>query len=166
MRKNKEYNFNRRKYRFLSLGEHNPCLLSRPQKRNWQVIKKAGGMMSHRWLPKGPSGLRLYGTTVQSFFLWNRIWHIIYILMYCADKNGIFLTLVMLNKSRCHAHINFDQSDYLIQVVDINAHSNWQTVQIQISWLLQKLTDLDLHCLQRQGISGLNKTRVNSLKYF
>ena len=27
-------------------------------------------------------------------------------------------------------------------------------MQIQISWLLKKLTDLDLHCLQRQGISG------------
>ena len=28
------------------------------------------------------------------------------------------------------------------------------TVQIQISWHPQKLTDLDLHCLQREGISG------------
>ena len=28
-------------------------------------------------------------------------------------------------------------------------------MQIQISWLLKKPTDLDLHCLQRQGISGL-----------
>ena len=26
-------------------------------------------------------------------------------------------------------------------------------MQVQISWLLQKPTDLDLHCLQRQGIS-------------
>ena len=33
-------------------------------------------------------------------------------------------------------------------------------MQIQISWLLQKPTDLDLHCLQRQGISGLSRTRV------
>ena len=55
----------------------------------------------------------------------------------------------------------FSQSDYLIQIVDINSHSDWQTVQIQISWLLQKPTDLDLHCLQRQGISGLSRTRVN-----
>ena len=45
------------------------------------------------------------------------------------------------------------QSDYLIQVVDTNSHSAWQTVQIQINWLLQKPTDLDLHCFQRQGIS-------------
>ena len=40
----------------------------------------------------------------------------------------------------------FNQSDYLIQVVDINSHTEWQTVQIQISWLLQKPTDLDPHC--------------------
>ena len=33
-------------------------------------------------------------------------------------------------------------------------------MQIQISWLLQKPTDLDLHCLQMQGISGFSRTRV------
>ena len=32
-------------------------------------------------------------------------------------------------------------------------------MQIQISWLLQKPTDLDLHCLQKQDISGLSRTR-------
>ena len=35
-------------------------------------------------------------------------------------------------------------------------------MQIQISLLLQKPTDLDLHCLQRQGISGFRMTRVNN----
>ena len=35
-------------------------------------------------------------------------------------------------------------------------------MQIQISWLLQKPTDLDLHCLQRQGVSGFSRTRVNN----
>ena len=30
------------------------------------------------------------------------------------------------------------QSDYLIQIFYINSHTEWQTVQIQISWLLQK----------------------------
>ena len=59
----------------------------------------------------------------------------------------------------------FSQSDYLIQIVDINSHSDWKTLQIQISWLLQKPTDLDLHCLQRQGISGLSRTRVNLNNY-
>ena len=36
-------------------------------------------------------------------------------------------------------------------------------MQIQISWLLQKPTDLDLHCLLRQGISGLSKSRLRFL---
>ena len=57
----------------------------------------------------------------------------------------------------------FSQSGYLIQIVVINLHTWWQTVQIQISWLLQKPTDLDLHCLQNriypgsagQGLIGL-----------
>ena len=48
--------------------------------------------------------------------------------------------------------------DSLIQIVDINSHTEWQIVQIQISWLLQKPTDLDLHCLQ--SISGFSRTRV------
>ena len=30
------------------------------------------------------------------------------------------------------------QSDYLIQTVDKVSHIEWQTAQIQISWLLQK----------------------------
>ena len=54
----------------------------------------------------------------------------------------------------------FILSDYLIQVVDTNSQTERQTVQIQISWLLQKPTDLDLHCLQSQGISGFSRTRV------
>ena len=56
----------------------------------------------------------------------------------------------------------FSQSDYLIQIADINSHTEWQTVQIQISWLLQKPTDLDLHCLQMQDILGLSRIRVNT----
>ena len=39
-------------------------------------------------------------------------------------------------------------------------------MQIQISWLLQKPTDLDLHCLQRQCISGFSRPRVNSFCAF
>ena len=35
-------------------------------------------------------------------------------------------------------------------------------MQIQISWLLQKLTDLDLHCLQRQSIYRFSRTRVHN----
>ena len=58
----------------------------------------------------------------------------------------------------------FSQSDYLIQIVDKNSHTKWQAVKIQISWLLQKPTDLDLHCLQRQDISGFSRTRVKKKK--
>ena len=36
---------------------------------------------------------------------------------------------------------------YLIQIVEINSHTYWQTVEIQISWLLQKPADLDLQYL-------------------
>ena len=36
-----------------------------------------------------------------------------------------------------HPFQTFSQSDYLIQIVDINSHNEWQTVQIQISWLLR-----------------------------
>ena len=36
-----------------------------------------------------------------------------------------------------HPLLIFSQSDYLIQFVDTNSHTEWQTVQIQISWLLQ-----------------------------
>ena len=39
-------------------------------------------------------------------------------------------------------------------------------MQIQISWVLQKPTDLDLHCLQRQGTSGFSRTMVNTLRTF
>ena len=53
-----------------------------------------------------------------------------------------------------------NQSDYLIQVADINSHTELQTMQIQISWPL-KPTDLDLHCLQRQGVSRFSRTRIN-----
>ena len=41
--------------------------------------------------------------------------------------------------------LNVSISDYLIQGVDTNLHIEWQTVQIQISRLLQKPTDLDPH---------------------
>ena len=33
-------------------------------------------------------------------------------------------------------------------------------MQIQITWLLKKPTDLDLHCLQRQGLYGFSRTKV------
>ena len=63
-----------------------------------------------------------------------------------------------------HPLLIFSQSDYWIKIVDRNSHTDWQTVQIQISWLFQKPTDLDLHCLQRQGISEFSRTRVNDIR--
>ena len=36
-------------------------------------------------------------------------------------------------------------------------------MQIQISWLLQKPTDLDLHCLQRHSITRFSTSRVNQV---
>ena len=47
-----------------------------------------------------------------------------------------------------HPLLIFSQSGNLIQIVDINSCTEWQTVQIQISWLLKKPTDLELNCLQ------------------
>ena len=41
----------------------------------------------------------------------------------------------------------------------INLHTEWQKVQIQISWP----TDLGLHCLQRQDITEFSKTRVKKI---
>ena len=38
-------------------------------------------------------------------------------------------------------------------------------MHIQISWILQNPTDLDLHCLQRQGISEFSMTRVKEFQW-
>ena len=43
---------------------------------------------------------------------------------------------------------NFSQSDYLILIIANNSHTKCQTVQIKVSWLLKKPTDLDLHYSQ------------------
>ena len=64
-----------------------------------------------------------------------------------------------------HPLLIVSQSDYLMQAVGINSHTVWQIVQIQNSWLLQKPTDLDLHSLQGQGISGFSRTRVKHYKW-
>ena len=71
------------------------------------------------------------------------------------DSSG--LTLVMLNKLRCHTHFKFSAS----QIDPVCSHTEWQTLHIQISWLLKKPTDLDLLYLQRQGISEFSRTRIN-----
>ena len=83
------------------------------------------------------------------------------------------LNLCAIFVNPCHAEyikmprplLIFSQLIYLIRVVDTNSTTEWQIVQIQISWLLQKPTDLNLHCLQRQDISGFSMTRVKLYLY-
>ena len=48
------------------------------------------------------------------------------------------------------------QSDYLIQVVDTNLHTMINSADPD-----QKATDLELLCLQRQGMSEFSRTGVN-----
>ena len=55
--------------------------------------------------------------------------------------------------------LTVSQLDFLIQDADTNLHTELKTEQVQISRLFQRLTDLDLHCLQRQGILGFRRTR-------
>ena len=67
-----------------------------------------------------------------------------------------------------HPLLISSQSDYLIRVFDRNSQIYWQTAQIQISWLLEKPTDLNLHCLLRLGMScsareGLIRNYAGSL---
>ena len=59
----------------------------------------------------------------------------------------------------------FSQSDYSIQVVDTNLHSNWQTVQIQISWLLKKANYTVCKGRIYPGSAGPG-LRVNMVQYF
>ena len=88
-------------------------------------------------------------------------------LLHNSQNRCCFYVVPDKNLNPCHAEwikmprplLIFSLSDYLIQVVDSNSHFNWQTVQIQMSWL-QKPTDLDLHCLQGQDISRFSRTRV------
>ena len=51
--------------------------------------------------------------------------------------------------------IILSQSDSLTQIADINSDTKKQTADSD-----QKPTDMDQHCLQRQGISGLSRTTV------
>ena len=56
----------------------------------------------------------------------------------------------------------FSQSDFLIQTVDTNSHTQWQTVQIQISWLPSQLIWIYTVCKGRtypgSAGQGLNLT--------
>ena len=55
----------------------------------------------------------------------------------------------MLNKLRCHAHFHFSASQI-----------TWSRLLIQIQEAGFLPTDLDLHCMQTQGISGFSREKV------
>ena len=59
-----------------------------------------------------------------------------------------------------HPLVIFSQSDYLIQVVHSNVKYLMTNSADPDQLASKKPTDLDLHCLQRQGISGFSRTRV------
>ena len=56
-----------------------------------------------------------------------------------------------------HPLLIFSQSDYLIWIFAINSHNGNSADPGQLA-----SSDLDLHCLQQQGISGLSITRDNN----
>ena len=62
------------------------------------------------------------------------------------------LYLVSLKNGAWHFNTTASFIFWEIQTVDINSHTEWQNVQI--SYHLQKPTDLDLHCLQKRGSAG------------
>ena len=93
-------------------------------------------MYTGSWLPSIWT-LSKIGTTLKGIF---------------SSKRGALSFKSSLNEKR----------DKYFQISDMNSYTEWQTVQIQISWLLQKPTDLDLHCLQRQSLYRFRRTRVNS----
>ena len=73
---------------------------------------------------------------------------------------------MLIKLKMSHSFLISNQSDYLTWVYDRNSHIYWQTVQIQISWLLQKPTNLDLHCLLRQGMSCSAREGLSMVKVF
>ena len=68
------------------------------------------------------------------------------------------LTLVMLNKDATPT-----STFQPIRLLDPGCwykFTDWMTNSADPDQLASKPTDLDLHCLQRQGISGFSRTRV------
>ena len=63
-----------------------------------------------------------------------------------------------------HPLLIFSQSDYLMQIVAINSYLMANSADPE--QFLKKPTDLELHCLQKQGISGLIRTRVKCVSNF
>ena len=79
-----------------------------------------------------------------------------------SDNVLSFLTFVILNKCKMsHPLLIVSRSDYLIQVVNKNSQTEWQTVQILISWPLHQLIRIYTVCK-----SGMNLVSVGpGLRY-
>ena len=76
------------------------------------------------------------------------------------------LTLVLLNKLRSHAHFWFsaNQITWFWILIQIHILNDKQCRSRSVGFF-RSPTDLDLHCLQRQGISGFSRTRVKQSTY-
>ena len=61
-----------------------------------------------------------------------------------------FLTLVMLNKLRCHTHFYFSAN----QITNLDCCYKFMYLMANSTDPDQLASDLDLHCLQRQGYPG------------
>ena len=102
-------------------------------------------------------------TLMPLFAASDLVLHYVYTICQCPfyrmlGKNR--LTLVLLNKLRCHAYFNF----LPIRLLNPNCCYKFtylMTNSADPDQLASKPTDLDLHCLQRQSISGFSRTRVN-----
>ena len=78
----------------------------------------------------------------------------------CRNKK---LTLVMLNKLKCLAHFQFSASQIIWSRLLILIHkvNGKQCRSRSVGFFRSQ--HLDLHCLQRQEISGFSRTRVKYL---
>ena len=85
--------------------------------------------------------------------LFKQSLYLLVLLSLCWINQGA--TLLIVSQSYC-----------LIQVVDTNSYTKWQTVHIHTRWLLKKPTNLDLHCLQRKDISAFSRTSVKMRNSF
>ena len=109
--------------------------------------------------------------------IWNSpFYHLLGCLKYCC-KNGkqcrtwsdaaycsVWSGSTLFAKAYLSQYLGlFTRSSYARQNINPDCwykFTYWITVQIQISWLLIKRGDLDLHCLQWWGISRLSRTMV------
>ena len=78
----------------------------------------------------------------------------------CSHVYWSYLTLVMLNKLRCHTHFLLSANQIIWSRLLIQIHTLNDRQCRSRSVVLQKPTDLDLHCMQRQDMSKFSRTRA------